>query len=111
MVTNHTLSRIFCHNLKECGIIEIQGPRNSFGSIDMGNVSHVTPSIHPYIKISETGVSSHTKEFAECTQTGLAVENMIKAASAMALTGYDIIANKDLFMEVKEEFERQKSLF
>lgn len=110
MITNHTLSRIFSHNLKECGIIEIHGPRSSFGSIDMGNVSHVVPAIHPYIKICETGMASHTRQFAESTQSDLANENMIKAAGAMALTGYDLITNNVLLNEVKEEFKKQKSL-
>ena len=110
MITNRTLSRLLCHNLKECGIIEINGPKNSVGSIDMGNVSHVIPSIHPYIKICDENIIPHTKEFAESTQNTLAQDNMIKAACAMALTGYDIIINKDLLIEIKEEFQKQKCL-
>jgi amidohydrolase len=110
MITNRTLSRLFSHNLKECGIIEVSGPKNSIGSIDMGNVSHVVPSIHPYIKICDEGISAHTMEFAVSTRDSLAHDNTIKAACAMALTGYDLIINKDLLKEVKEEFQRQKCL-
>lgn len=111
MITNHTLSRLFSHNLKECGIIDISGQRSSIGSIDMGNVSHVIPAIHPYIKICEAGVSAHTREFAKSTLSSLAIENMLKAAGALALTGYDLITNIDLLSEIKQEFQRQKSLF
>lgn len=111
MITNHTLSRIFSHNLKECGIIDIGNPRESFGSIDMGNVSHIAPAIRPYIKICDSGVCAHTREFAESTLGHLAVLNMVKAAGALALTGYDIITNQNLLNEIKEEFEKQKSLF
>lgn len=110
MITNHTLSRIFSHNLKECGIIDIQGARNSFGSIDMGNVSHVVPAIHPYIKICDEGIPSHTKEFAKASIGSLANENMIKAACAMAITGLDIFTNPGLLTEIKEEFKLQRSL-
>lgn len=110
MVTNQTLSRLFSHNLKECGIIDVQGPRGSVGSIDMGNVSHVVPAIHPYIKICESGTPAHTREFAKSTQGSLANENMIKAAKALALTGYDIITNMELLKEVKEEFKKQRGL-
>jgi amidohydrolase len=110
MITNHTLSRIFSHNLKECGIIDIQGARNSFGSIDMGNVSHVVPAIHPYVRICDEGVASHSRDFAEVSIGELANENMIKAACAMAFTGLDIFTNPDLLNEVKEEFELQRSL-
>jgi amidohydrolase len=110
MITNHTLSRIFSHNLKECGIIDIEGPRNNPGSIDMGNVSHVVPAIHPYVKTCEGNMALHTREFAETTTSTFAVESMIKAAQALALTGYDIITNKDLINEIKEEFKIQESL-
>lgn len=110
MITNHTLSRIFSHNLKECGIIDIRGAENGSGSIDMGNVSHVVPAIHPYIKVSEEGVSCHTREFAEASVSPLANENMIKAACAMAITGLDIITNRELLDEIKVEFQRQRSL-
>lgn len=111
MVTNRTLSRIFSHNLKECGIIDIHGPKNSMGSLDMGNVSHVVPAIHPYIKICKKGIASHSKEFADATQSDLANENMIKSAKALAITGYDIITNKNMMDEIKEEYKNQRSLF
>jgi len=110
MITNFTLSRLFSHNLKECGIIEIEGSKKNVGSIDMGNVSHVVPSIHPYIKICEKGIPGHTREFAEAAGSQFAFENMLKAAQAMALTGYDIITNEGLLREIKNEFELQKSL-
>lgn len=110
MITNQTLSRIFSHNLKESGIIDIKGPGSSIGSLDMGNVSHVIPAIHPYIKICDTGIAGHTREFAEFAISPLAGENMIKAACALALTGYDIITNHDILKEIKEEFKNQKSL-
>lgn len=111
MVTNVTLSRIFSHNLKESGIIDIYGPRQKAGSIDMGNVSHVCPAIHPYIKTCEKDIAPHTREFAAATITDYAVESMISAAKAMALTGYDIITNCELLREIKDEFGKQKSLF
>jgi metal-dependent amidase/aminoacylase/carboxypeptidase family protein len=110
MITNHTLSRLFSHNLKECGIIDIQAPSSSFGSIDMGNVSHVVPAIHPYIEICDEGTAGHTREFAHASQSSLAFENMIKAACAMAITGLDIITNEKLLDEIKEEYKIQRSL-
>ncbi|KPU43057.1 p-aminobenzoyl-glutamate hydrolase subunit B [Oxobacter pfennigii] len=109
MITNHTLSRIFCHNLKESGIIDIHGPQTSTGSIDMGNVSQRVPAIHPYIQISKEDISAHTREFAEATQSEFALENMVKAACALALTGYDLITNKELLNEMKEEFSLHKN--
>lgn len=110
MVTNHALSRVFCHNLKECGIIDIEGPRNSPGSIDMGNVSHVVPAIHTYIKTCNGSFALHTREFAASTISEIAEENMIKAAEAMALTGFDIITSRRLLDEIKNEFQMQKNL-
>jgi len=42
------------------------------GSSDMGNVSHVVPSIHPEFRIG-TDFNSHTKEFAPAAGTGFSM--------------------------------------
>jgi amidohydrolase len=109
--TNKALSVLFNKNLHELGERKIKPPSKGHGSIDMGNVSHVVPAIHPYIKICREGIAGHTREFAQSSLTDLAKDNMIKAACALAITGYDIMTNKDLLTEIREEFERQKGLF
>ncbi|QCX33477.1 M20 family metallopeptidase [Caloramator sp. E03] len=94
--TNEKLSMLVCHNLKECGILEIHGPLNLMASLDLGNISYNIPTVHPYIGISNTPVKYYTKEFCEATITPYAKEQMLKAAAALAITGADIIQKPDI---------------
>jgi len=91
MITNATLSEAYNKNLRDLGITEILEPHKGAGSSDMGNVSHVVPSAHPYIGISETPLTGHTREFADATITEFAHDRLLVAALAMAYTGFDIL--------------------
>lgn len=104
MNTNKILSDSFTENLKHIGVTDIQPARSSYGSIDMGNVSNVVPSIHPYISISDSPLVGHTTEFRDATHTDKAHIALVKGASSLALTGYDVITEKELLLRIKEEF-------
>lgn len=105
LITNITLSRLFSHNLKECGIIDIQAPRDIYAGLSLGTVSHKTPCIHPYIGIIESNsIRYGTIEFAKATLSDFAKERAIKAASALAITALDLIESDNLLSEVKTEF-------
>lgn len=91
--THRELSKVLCHNLKEKGIIDVEGPITIPASLDLGNVSHQIPAAQPYIGICENNPSYYTMEFSKCTITDFAIERMLKAACALALTGVDIIQN------------------
>jgi amidohydrolase len=101
MNTNSVLSSTFNKNLKYIGVENILSPKSEYGSADMGNVSKVVPAIHPYIGIGCQGVAAHTQEFANNTVTKKGHEALIQGASAMALTGYDIITDKELLRKIK----------
>lgn len=109
LVTNQNLSKVFSKNLRDVGITEIHEPRKSFGSIDMGNVSHVTPAIHPYLSIGSRSLTAHSKEMADATITNEAHEMMLKGIMALALTGYDILADEELYNSIKYEFDEHKA--
>jgi metal-dependent amidase/aminoacylase/carboxypeptidase family protein len=104
MKTNQNLSRAFTANLKLAGIDEIHPERSSYGSMDMGNVSNVVPAIHPYISISDTGLPGHTPEFRDATLGDKAHDALVKGACTLALTGYDVLTDKELLRRIKEEF-------
>ncbi|AST93661.1 amidohydrolase [Sutcliffiella cohnii] len=106
MVTNTPLSEAFTKELISLGVNEeeILTDRGGSGSLDMGNVSHVVPSIHPYIKICNESYACHTHEFREAAMSEQAREAMILGAKTMALTGYEVITNKSLLEEIKAEF-------
>lgn len=97
--TNNKLSTIICHNLKEKGILEIHGPVTLTDNLDIGNISLMIPCAVPVIGISRNSIKYNTKEFADCTVTPYASQNMIKAASALALSGYDLVCNPEILKE------------
>jgi metal-dependent amidase/aminoacylase/carboxypeptidase family protein len=110
MNTNQTLSSAFTENLRSIGVTDIEPARSSYGSIDMGNVSNVVPAIHPYIGImTDKPIVAHTTEFRDATLTGKAHEALVNGATALALTGYDVITNKELLSKIKEEFKKSMS--
>lgn len=112
MVTNKPLSEAFNRELISLGVKEeeIMEQKDGSGSLDMGNVSHAAPSIHPYIKICNEAYACHTHEFREAAMSEQGREAMILGAKAMALTGYEILTSKDLLQQIKAEFKAQKTL-
>lgn len=92
--TNEVLSEAFNENLRSLGITEIYAPKTGGGSSDIGNVSYVTPTIHPYISISNCEVRGHSRELAKATTESLGHERLLTAVLALAYTGYDVLTKK-----------------
>ncbi|MEI2367755.1 M20 family metallopeptidase [Niallia circulans] len=111
MITNQTLSDLFTKQLVDLGVepSEIQEQRDGSGSLDMGNVSQVVPSIHPYVKICNEAYACHTHEFREAAMSDQGRDAMILGAKSMALTGLEILTNKELLAEIKAEFIKTKN--
>ena len=108
LITNRTLNRLFSHNLKENGIINISGPRDIYSGLSLGIVSKKVPCIHPYISIvTDDSIRYGTKEFANATISDYAFDEAMKAALSLSFTGYDIILNENLLSEVKNEFYKK----
>ncbi len=63
------------------------------GSTDMGDVSHVVPSIHPMVAVAPPGVSIHTPEFAEHARSAAGDRAVLDGARAMAATVLDCWAD------------------
>lgn len=104
LLTNQTLSNTFTNILLNY-VDNVKEPRESTGSIDAGNVSHICPVIHPYFSISEDdSIVGHSREFGACTLTEYAYENMLITIKALALTGVRIIEDNELLKEIKNEF-------
>lgn len=109
LVTNESLSNVFIENLKIQGVENPDKVKLSFGSLDMGNVSHVCPSIHPYFGIyGDESIAAHTEEFREATLTEKAYENMVITINALVKTGVEVIKDNDLLNKIKQEFYDSK---
>lgn len=107
LVTNETLMEGYAKHLRAMGVETLRESRKSPGSVDMGNVSHVCPAIHPYFAIAEEPVTGHTREFAAATRTPFAYDSMTKAIGALVLTGADVIRDQEFLTRIKEEFQRK----
>ncbi len=89
--------------------IELSAPDERMGSSDMGNVSQVVPSIHPYLAIGPEEMGGHTVEFREAAVSPAGHEGMIKAAKVLAMTAVDLLAEPDNLIEAKAAFAEQKA--
>lgn len=107
LVTNEILSDVYVKNLKLQGIEDIPVSKPS-GSSDCGDVSHHCPTIHSYFPISKCELTGHSIEFAKASISEEAYKGMKEAVLALAMTGKDILSDKELLKKIKDEFEKVK---
>ncbi len=93
MLTNTVLAGLYRDNLARLGIPVNDAPRESMGSLDMGNVSKAVPSLHPFFAIAPPTVASHTREFAAATLSAQGRAGLLRSVQALALTGVDLLAS------------------
>ena len=107
MVTNNTMGTMYAHNALRLGRTVTdprQGGHRVVGSTDMGNVSHLVPSIHPMIASAPTGTSIHTKQFAQFARSPMADQAVLDGAKAMAMTAIDYWTSPERQVAVAAEF-------
>lgn len=74
------------------------------GSTDMGNVSHLVPSIHPMIAVAPPGVSIHTPEFAGHAVGPAGDAAVLDGAKALALTVADLWRRPEALADARQHF-------
>jgi amidohydrolase len=106
MRTNRALADRWVANAAAYGI-EDEGHDPSYGSTDMGNVSWVVPAIHPDLAIAPEGTPGHSHEFRDAAATPKADETTLLAATLVAQTAWDVLADPALVRAVRAEFDRR----
>jgi amidohydrolase len=103
---NQTMVDVFGRHLSALGRhAPLLDPSMGAGSTDMGDVSQVVPSIHPYIAICEKGAAMcHQRSFTEHAASETAIDAMLLAAKAMAQTTFSLLQDASLLQQVKTEF-------
>ena len=107
MASNDTLALTFGERWRDLGVTAPDLEQRStagFGSTDMGNVSHVVPSIHPIYAIPTTG-GNHTPDFATAAATNKSHDATFVAAKAMAQAGLDWLTDPALRDRARADFE------
>jgi amidohydrolase len=106
---NPTLVALFRDNMLVLGRdVELATGKERMGSSDIGNVSQVIPTIHPYIAIAPEEIGGHTVEFREAAASEAAHDGLIIAAKALAMTAVDLLAGPANMAEAKRTFQEQK---
>jgi amidohydrolase len=106
---NLALVQVFIQNMQSLGRkVELSDPSKAFGSTDMGNVSQLVPSIHPFVAIAPEEVLVHSPRFAEAAASEAGIQGLVDAAKALAMTVVDLVTNPEIIIKVKQEFEQSK---
>ena len=108
LVTNRSLADGYAKQLQSLGVSDIAAPGDNKGSTDMGNVSHVAPAIHPSMTIGPNTLVGHTHEFCLAAASPEALDAMLLAGKAMALTGLEILLDSQFRQQVAEEFRQSR---
>ncbi len=107
-VCNSALVETFGQNLTALGITPSVPPTDGgVGSSDIGNVSRLVPTIHPYLQICDPGVGGHTPEFAEAAASVRADELTATGATVLAWTAADVLLKPELRERLRESFKDQ----
>jgi amidohydrolase len=106
MRNNLALARRFGVHLADNGRTAAEtDARVGAGSTDMGDVSHVVPSIHPYLAIvDENEALCHQHRFAAASASDRGLETACQAAKAMARTAVELLTDAPLRAAVHEEW-------
>ncbi len=103
MKNNRRLAERWIANAAAYGV-EDQGPDPTSGSTDMGNVSWVVPTIHPDLAIAPEGTAGHSLAFRDAAVTPRADETTLLAATLVAQTAWDLLADPHLVEAAWREF-------
>jgi len=107
MANNGPLADRFGRRWLDLGVhaIDLDGGKGgSFGSTDMGNVSHVVPSIHPMYNIPHKS-GNHTPEFTEAAASEAGHQLTMTATKAMAHAALDWLTDPDLRDRAQADFD------
>ena len=105
MHSNGVLARLYKQYLESEGVTDFEYQHSPGFSTDMGNVSHVVPSLHPCYSIG-SNVYNHTHQFTSVTNTPAAHAKTLQIGKVMANTCIDVlIGGEKLLHEIKEDFQ------
>jgi amidohydrolase len=98
---NPSLEHLFAGLFKDRGRPDPWKFRESYGSTDLANVSHIVPTIEPLVKASDSNI--HTEEFArDAVGTG-GERALLDGVYFLACGGFRILTEPDLLDRVQQD--------
>lgn len=107
LIPNRVMGSYLEANLRALGVTEFDPPTDGGGSSDVGNVSQVCPTLHPFLKIG-TGLVIHSREFADATVGPEGLAMLKTAAKSLAMTALDLLYIPGVIQEAKAEWMETK---
>ncbi|GFX04479.1 peptidase M20 domain-containing protein 2 [Trichonephila clavipes] len=114
MIANRRMAQVFAKHAETKDIVFQDNNLRiceSAVSTDMGNVSHVVPSIQPEYSIGACAPHvNHTPGFTVAAGSSEAQEVSLKIAECLAQTVWDLMTDSELMLKVKTEFETNPNI-
>ena len=103
---NMVMSEVYKKHMGEMGVeYTYIDPSEKQGSTDTANVQIKLPAIQPSVQVCEPDLVGHTIEYRDACVTDRAHEAVIRAAKALAATGYELFTDEGLRAQVLKEFK------
>jgi amidohydrolase len=111
MVDNEPMIELYRENVARTGreLADPTATAGIVGSTDMGNVSHVVPSIHPMIAVSPPTVAIHTQDFVRYAGSEQGDRAVLDGARAMAGTIIDLWTRPGALEAARAAFDRARA--
>ncbi len=105
---NATLNRLYLESAERCGLHPEIPEQPGRGSSDFGDVSQQAPGAHVYFGISRKIIAGHSPDFREASARPYGINQMLKAAQAMALVGYRYFSEETVRQSVAHDFSEDQ---
>ncbi|NLB91723.1 MAG: M20 family metallopeptidase [Clostridiales bacterium] len=102
MVLTPPLDDLFAEKGKELGIQFESGVKKGKGSTDVGNVSHVVPTIQPSIAVTTQAIPGHTVAFRDACIAKGGDQALVAGAKILGLTALELFENPDKLAKIKK---------
>ena len=104
MRPSYALGAMYQKNAEEVGLWG-EGGRQGRGmhSTDFGNVSYKVPSVTLGFAISNDPIPGHSQEVVDASGSDFGYEQFLKAATAQALTAFDILTDQTVSLRAWDE--------
>ncbi len=111
VVQNLVLARLYEDHMESLGYtLPPKGQKQLRGSTDMGDVSRIVPSIHPWFSIPCNNAPGHSLPFAEAAKKPESFYCAMDSASALAKAAFEVLKDRKLFEQMKAEFQAFQKL-
>lgn len=77
------------------------------GCTDVGDVSHIVPTIFFKVCCYNLGTNGHTWQAAACSGSSIGMKGMVFAAKTLASAGLRVMEEPEIIRQAKEEFDRE----